>query len=171
MVKRSRPTTANESKETETARPPKGGRKFIRLDTAAMVTTAPQYICFGILRRALTIIEGIGAVGKSTLMYWICAILTLGAKFPDGLKNDPMNIAIISVEDIIDVVVEKLRIYQVDHSRIHLLPSMEDGSGKPWRFLIDQDAGVLRQYIIEHNIELFYIDAFVSHVGHGNDLW
>jgi putative DNA primase/helicase len=163
-------TNEDEAKKTGTSTP-NIERTFTRMDTSNMVTTVPQYVCFNILRQSLTIIEGIGAVGKSTLMYWISAALTRGAEFTDGSKNDPMNVAIISIEDIPDIIIEKLRLYKVDHARLHLLPSMNDGSGKPRRFIIDQDARSLRDYITKHKIDVLYIDAFVSHVGHGIDLW
>jgi hypothetical protein len=48
---------------------------------------------------------------------------------------------------------------------------MNDGSGKPRRFLINEDGDLLRDYIIKNKIDLVYIDAFVSHVGRGIDLW
>lgn len=115
---------------------------------------------------ALTIIEGIEGVGKSTLLTALAAAVTNGNALPEDEKRPPQAVLWLSAEDDLPRVLKpRLEAAGADCLRVHAV-------GEPFRF---DAAGILalRELVAEHQPRLVIIDPIFAYTqgdaSKGND--
>ena len=115
---------------------------------------------------AITIVEGIEGVGKSTLLAALAATVTTGAALPEDDKKAPQTVLWLSAEDdLARVLKPRLEASGANCERVYAV-------GEPFRF---DAAGVLalRELVAEHQPQLVIIDPIFAYTqgdaSKGND--
>ena len=123
-----------------------------------------KYLWAGrIPRGCLTLVEGDGGVGKSTIIAAIGGALTAGHALPGDVLKAPINILLIAHEDDPGSVLRpRFRLNGADLERVHFFD--EPGA-------IDREyVAKLRDFVVEHAIELVVIDPVVAFLGTNLDM-
>lgn len=116
-------------------------------------------------RGKLTLIDGDGGLGKSTMTMDWAARLSRGDALPDGEPHDERGVLLIGAEDDpSDTIRPRLRVMGADLERIYLMNEVKDQAGVRM-IAFPQDAEVVEQAVRAWNIGLIVIDpvtAFLS---------
>ena len=115
-------------------------------------------------KNSLTIIEGDGGVGKSTILADLCSRLTTGQELPDdSKKNDPMKIVLIAQEDDPSAVLRpRFRVHRANMNFIYYWEG---------EFSLDpMGMQKLKEFIEETGVKVVVIDPVVSYLGRKVDM-
>jgi len=120
----------------------------------------------------LSLIEGDPSVGKSTLMADLAARVTTGARWPDGAANPhpPSGVLILSAEDgLADTVRPRFDVAGGDPDRAFVLDSVrytdESGAARERLPTLPDDAPLIRDIVIEHDVRLIIVDVLMAFLG------
>jgi hypothetical protein len=108
----------------------------------------------------LTILAGVGGIGKSGIYRDIVARLSRGLPFPDGWQTEPGRSVILpGEEDLSDTLVPGLQAAGCD---LGMVGSGEHPDGRPWHIVRDLPA--IEQYLSETGTKLLVIDPIGSYL-------
>jgi hypothetical protein len=119
-------------------------------------------------RFELTLFDGDGGIGKSTVASAIIAALTTRAPLPDGTCRGPMTCLIVAEEDRRETLVARLRVAGADLSRVKFAPVVE-WTGGEGSFRMPDHVPLLERAAVEVGAEFIYIDALFDHFGSATD--
>jgi RecA-family ATPase len=118
---------------------------------------------------AFVLLNGRQGDGKGTAGASLIGSLTTGSPLPDGHRPDPVNCAVLSLEDDTErTVVPRLKAHGADLERVKILDGIDtvDESGpirRPWR--MPKDLLALEQFIADHGIRLLVLDPVAYMIG------
>ena len=125
-------------------------------------------------RGKLTLMAGLGGMGKSTILYDMAARISTGAEWPDGAGIAPQgNVILLNREDGAgDTIKPRLRAAGANMGRVHIVNSVKADDGHKRSFSIADDLELL-QAAIEHlgNVQLVVFDPLSSYFGNGVNTW
>ncbi len=113
----------------------------------------------------LTLLDGPGGVGKTTLMLGAIAAATRGKGYFDneGLELGAAVALIIAEEDALGLLKAKLDVANGDLSRVYFLEGMKvDGEIVPFEMPFGVDA--LEEAIVQTSATVVFVDALFSHL-------
>ena len=119
-------------------------------------------------RNELTVFDGDGGIGKTTVAANFIATLTTRAPLPDGSCRGPMTCLIVAEEDRRETLVARLRVASAELSRVKFAPVVEWAGGEG-TFRIPDHIALLRSAAAEVQAEYIYIDALFDHFGSATD--
>lgn len=116
--------------------------------------------------RVLTIVAGIGGIGKSTILAWIVAGLTKG-DFEGDFAGQPVSVGFIAAEDDSETtLVPRLKAADANLEQVHNFSTVLtiDADGNQWKGLprIGTDLQALKNALIEFGIRVLIIDPVLS---------
>jgi len=119
---------------------------------------------------SITLFDGPGGVGKTTLTMGIIAYASIELDFLTGerLGSGPVKTLIVGAEDSQCLLAARLRKYGADMTQIYFLNSVEE-DGKNVPLLLPHHVLQLRAEIEKLGVGVVYIDALFSHLGMKND--
>jgi hypothetical protein len=118
-------------------------------------------------RNELTLFDGDGGVGKTTVAMTLLAALTNASTLPDGSQRGPMT-ALVADENRRAELRAMLQVAGANLERVRFAPLVECGElVEAWR--IPNHVGLLGDAIETTGAEIAYIDALFSHFGSGSD--
>lgn len=121
----------------------------------------PGRIPFG----KLTILDGDGGLGKSTMLLDLAARLSRGAAFPDGPAHQPAGTVLLAVEDgLADTTQPRLAAAGADLGRIAALTAVLDEEGQESLPSIPEDLDAIERAIGQVNARLVLIDPIMSYL-------
>jgi hypothetical protein len=119
---------------------------------------------------SFVILNGRQGDGKGTIGASLIGCLTTGAPLPDGHRPEPVNCAVLSLEDDTErTVVPRLKAAGADLDRVFILDGIDDLDvdgfllRRPWRMPLDLEA--LREFIIAHAISFLVLDPVAYMIG------
>lgn len=126
----------------------------------------PGRIPFG----KLTILDGDGGLGKSTLLLDLAARLSRGVAFPDGPPHEPAGTVLLAVEDgISDTHRPRLEAAGADLERIAVLEAVLDAEGNEDIPTIPDDVGTIELACGAVGAKLVIIDPIMSYLAGGTN--
>lgn len=140
------------------------GRELRVVEASKVRLLRPEWIEAGrIPLAALTILDGSGGIGKTTVALAIIARATVGRTLFDTTRREPMNALVIAEEDDLGVLRAKLAVAAADLHRIRFIDAsiLGDVAGSV-RF--PRDVPALRELIASFDAPIVYIDALFSHL-------
>jgi len=111
----------------------------------------------------LTLFDGPGGLGKTTVFIGVIAGVTLGRGFFTGVPIEPQSVLIVGIEDRRALIVQRLKLYDADLTRVHFVDATRIGDRNVPLALPDH-TGALERLIIELGVGLVYVDALFSHI-------
>jgi AAA domain-containing protein len=108
----------------------------------------------------VTIIDGKGGIGKTTVMLDLAARLSCGRDMPDGTPTQPAMVLVIAEEDRQMIVKARLLAGDADLARVRLVASVGDDDAF---FVLPNHAGALRETIRTTCAQFVIIDSLFSH--------
>ena len=108
----------------------------------------------------VTIIDGKGGIGKTTMTIDVAARLSCGSVMPDGTPAQPSMALIIAEEDRQSIIKARLLAAGADLSRVRLVASVGESEAL---FLLPNHAPALLQTVRETAAGLVIIDSLFSH--------
>ena len=114
----------------------------------------------------LSILEGDGGTGKSTVALDIVARKSRGARLPGGTPTETGNVLVVADEDSKTTISARLQAAGADRSKVLILTSLGP-TESPRSFVIPDDVVELSRFISEQNIALVYLDALFNHFAPG----
>lgn len=119
----------------------------------------PYWLCAGVI----ILLVGRQSSGKSTWSAWLTAQMTTGRPFPGGAWREPMNCALLSLEEPGERLVARLHAAGADVDRVIILQEVvetrEDGSHRHRPWSLPSDAGLLERRLIEEQVRLVIVDG------------
>jgi hypothetical protein len=119
---------------------------------------------------AFVILNGRQGDGKGTIGTSLIGCFTTGSPLPDGHRPEPVNCAVLSLEDDTErTVVPRLKAAGADLDRVFILDGIDDLDmdglqiRRPWRMPVDLPA--LRDFIVEHAIAFLVLDPVAYMIG------
>ncbi|MGO8870560.1 MAG: AAA family ATPase [Acidimicrobiales bacterium] len=119
---------------------------------------------------AFVLLNGRQGDGKGTIGADWMARLTTGSPMPDGHRPDPINCAVLSLEDDTErTVVPRLKAAGCDLSRVSILDGIDDVDGdgvpirRPWR--MPGDLSALSEFISANEIRFLILDPVAYMIG------
>lgn len=119
---------------------------------------------------AFVLLNGRQGDGKGTIGASLIGRFTTGSPLPDGHRPEPVNCAVLSLEDDTErTVVPRLKAAGADLNRVFILDGIDDLDDegfqirRPWRMPIDLAA--LREFIIAHAIAFLVLDPVAYMIG------
>lgn len=119
-------------------------------------------------RDELTLFDGDGGIGKTTVAMTLIAALTTGALLPDGLRRGPWTCLVMADENRRSDLVAILRTAGADISRVVFAPIVE-WSGGEGTFRLPEHVPLLEAALKKSEAEIVYIDALFDHFGTAED--
>jgi hypothetical protein len=121
------------------------------------------YILFG----KLTMLDGDGGLGKSTLMLDLAARLSRGRPMPDGSRHAPAGTLLLMAEDGAgDTIKPRLENAGADMSRIGLLQTYTDPADNLEVMpTLPDDLSIIETAIYQVEAKLLVIDPILSYIG------
>ena len=154
--------------EKEAKSKPKNVKTVLLQSAADVRPEAIEWIWkYWLARRCIQIIAGTKGDGKSTLAFYLAAIVSRGGTLPDGSKARQGRVLIWSGEDDIDtIIVPRLIAMNADLTRISFIPKTQN-NGKSRPFDPAQDLPELATAIeaIPGGVDLIIIDPLVATIG------
>src|SRR6476620_4590495 len=123
----------------------------------------PGYILFG----KLTMLDGDGGLGKSTVMLDMAARLSRGRALPDGIKHEPCSTLLLMAEDGAgDTIKPRLENAGADMSRIGLLQTYTDPvDNLEVMPTLPDDLSIIETAIVQLEAKLLVVDPILSYIG------
>jgi putative DNA primase/helicase len=119
---------------------------------------------------AFVLLNGRQGDGKGTIGASFISRLTTGSPLPDGFRPDPVNCAVLSLEDDSEqTVVPRLKAAGADLSRVSILDGVNarDEEGNPirrsWR--MPMDLAILKDLIVKEQIAFLVLDPVAYMIG------
>jgi putative DNA primase/helicase len=116
-----------------------------------------------ILRGAVNLGTGRQGAGKTTFAAYMVACITTAQTFPGDTLKEPMNAAVLSLEEPDDLIVARLHAAGADLERVHLFGDVDDvdegGRRFRRRWQLPRDIGILGEAIIKHRIDVVIVDG------------
>ncbi len=109
----------------------------------------------------LTMLDGNGGLGKSTVLLDLAAAYSTGARLPDGTQHEPGNVLIVAEEDRDSILRARLQVAGANLERIRFIKSV--GESKR-RFLLPCDAEALTECIKDWSAHFVVVDALFNHL-------
>ena len=75
----------------------------------------------------LSMVAGVGGLGKSTILIALAATITTGGNFPNGDKAEQGDVILFSAEDTAKVIKQRFEANAGDLKRLHVADSFTDG--------------------------------------------
>jgi hypothetical protein len=116
----------------------------------------------------VTLFDGPGGIGKTTFLTGVIANATRGVDFFTGLPIAPQSCLIVGIEDQRALIVQRLKLYGADLSRIHFVDAAHIG-GKNVPLVLPDHVPQMEETIIALKVGLVYIDALFSHIALSGD--
>ncbi|HLM96763.1 MAG TPA: AAA family ATPase [Acidimicrobiales bacterium] len=103
-------------------------------------------------------------IGKSTLASWAIGNLSRGRPFPgDRIDRDPINCAMLSLEEPDERLVARLHATGADLSRVLIIGDIEtfDEDGRPFRrpWRLPKDCDVLEEFLTNNEVGFVVVDG------------
>lgn len=138
--------------------------RIVAIDAADIERKPVEWISRGYVPAGhITLIDGDGDTGKSTLMRTWVAGLSAGRDILTGRDVPPRVVAFVGAEDSLSPTVESLRAGGADLSRVKFLTGVRHG--EDWEpITFPAHIGELERYVAEVGATVVYIDALFSHV-------
>ncbi len=109
----------------------------------------------------LTIVQGDGSTGKTTMMLAIAAAVTTGSPLPGCGRTAPAGVIIQTTEDgLADTIKPKLELFGADCSRVHTI----DDSMKALTYADER----VEEAIVKLDAKLFIFDPMQAYLGGAN---
>lgn len=118
----------------------------------------------------LVILDGDPSTGKSTLMTDVAARVSTGATWPDGARNTPAGVLLLSAEDgLADTIAPRLVAAGADLDRVHTLvdvPAGRDEDGHPVRVppSLPRDVAWIGTLVERHGVGLVVVDVLMAYL-------
>lgn len=115
-----------------------------------------------------TALAGEPGVGKSTLLYWLSAVVSKGGAWPAGEGSAPTgSVILLSAEDgVADTIVPRFLAAGGDPEKLHILQAVQLEEGGERTFNLQADLAALEEKIIEvGDVTLVIIDPISSYLG------
>ncbi len=144
---------------------PSAGLLFERMDS--MQPEPVEWIWPGYLARGkLTLLAGDPGVGESQISLAVAAVVTRGAKWPDGSLAPRGSVLLLTAEDAAkDTVRPRLDAVDADLARVHRLKSVSIGETMD-TFSLQRDLAALGAKLTEiGDVVLVVIDPITSYLG------
>jgi hypothetical protein len=110
----------------------------------------------------VTLLEGDGGVGKSSVIASIGSAVSVGKALPDDVAKNPMGVLLLAAEDDPSVVLRPR--FEMNGADLDLVRCHDQA------MLLNQEGlDFLRREIVKHRIALVVIDPIVSFLGQGID--
>ncbi len=140
-------------------------RRVDQIQVKAVEWLWPEMIPLG----KLCILDGDPGLGKSTLLLDLAARVTTTGIMPDGSQGITGHVAVLSAEDGEDDTIKpRLFLAGADEARVHVIGSVEDGTGE--RPLdIPGDLDVLEKQLTEWDARLLIVDPLMAYLASGVD--
>ncbi|HEX6537520.1 MAG TPA: AAA family ATPase [Gemmatimonadaceae bacterium] len=124
----------------------------------------PGYVPFGYL----TMLEGKGGIGKSTMMLDLAARLSTGAPLPGGARRGPFGTLLMMQEDgLEDVIRPRLDNAGADMSRVHALSTVVDEDGNEVYPALPDAVTEIERLMIQYDCRLLVIDPIMNYFAKG----
>jgi putative DNA primase/helicase len=143
---------------------PLSGPQLMTRAANTVTPSKPVWIIDGwTLRGAVNLVTGRQGAGKTTFAAYVVACVTTSQTFPGDEPKEPMNAAVLSLEEPDDRVVARLRAAGADLERVYLFGDVEDvdDEGRRYRrrWQLPKDIGVLGERVTELKIDVVIVDG------------
>ena len=140
------------------------GPRLTTTPANSVTPSKPVWIIDGwTLRGAVNLVVGRQGAGKTTFAAYVVACVTTSQTFPGDQSREPMNAAVLSLEEPDDRVVARLRAAGADLDRVHLFGDVDDVDDEGRRFRrrwqLPKDIGILGEALTELGIDALVIDG------------
>ena len=114
----------------------------------------------------ITILEGAPDVGKSHLTLALAALVSVGARLPDGGAVERGNVVLVTCEDgLADTVRPRLDAAGGDPDSVFVLSGFEKNGGEEMLPVIPDDVPAIRKVVEEVEAKLLIIDPLTAYLG------
>jgi len=138
------------------------------LASDVMITQQKWLLPHRIPMGELTLFEGDGDLGKTTVALDLCARITAATEFPDGYQiHDAAVVLIIAVEDNLSILTARLKAAGADLGRVQFVTGVRDDDGIEWPFEVPTHGGALQDLIIRSSAKMVYIDSLFDAFAEG----
>lgn len=118
--------------------------------------------------RYLTMLEGKGGIGKSTVMLDLAARLTTGRPLPGGATHEPMGILLMMQEDgLEDVIRPRLDNAGADMERVHALTTVVDDDGEEAYPAFPEAVPFIEREMERHGCRVLVVDPIMNYFARG----
>jgi len=144
--------------------PRETGPTLLTTPANSVTPSKPVWIIEGwTLRGAVNLVVGRQGAGKTTFAAYVVACVTTSQSFPGDTPREPMNAAVLSLEEPDDRVVARLHAAGADLDRVYLFGDVEDIDDEGRRFRrrwqLPKDIGVLGDAITVLGIDVVIVDG------------
>jgi hypothetical protein len=112
---------------------------------------------------SVTLFDGSGGIGKTTLLLGVIAAATCGRRFFDGDEIAPISALVIAEEDSLGLLKARLQVAGANLSRVHFVKSVELGDVRE-PFTIPKHVEALERTATDLGAQVIYMDALFSHL-------